>query len=40
MLREGGVVARAFTGEGLRVTIGSPEMNDRFLAAIAGISPV
>ena len=40
VLREGGVVARAFTGEGLRVTIGSPEMNDRFLAAIAGISPV
>ncbi|XPP27191.1 MAG: histidinol-phosphate transaminase [Leucobacter sp.] len=39
-LREHGVVARAFIGEGLRVTIGSPEMNDRFLAAIASVEPV
>lgn len=38
-LREAGVVARAYGSEGLRVTIGSPEMNDRFLAAIAGVSP-
>jgi histidinol-phosphate aminotransferase len=33
VLREQGVVARAFVGDGIRVTIGSPEMNDRFLAA-------
>lgn len=36
-LREGGVVVRAFVGDGMRVTIGSPEMNDRFLAAIATV---
>lgn len=40
VLRDHGVVARAFVGEGLRVTIGSPEMNDRFLQAIAGVDPV
>ena len=39
-LREHGVVARAFMGEGLRVTIGSPEMNDRFLAALADVPPI
>ncbi len=39
-LREGGVIARAFVGEGLRITIGSPEMNDRLLQAIAGIEPI
>lgn len=33
-LREHGVVARAFVGDGIRVTIGGPEMNDRFIAAI------
>lgn len=38
-LRNAGVVARAYGEEGIRVTIGSPEMNDRFLAAIAGIAP-
>ncbi len=38
-LREGGVVVRAFAGDGLRVTIGSAEMNDRFLAAIGGLHP-
>lgn len=37
-LREGGVVVRAFAGDGMRVTVGSPEMNDRFLAAIARVS--
>ncbi len=36
-LRDGGVVGRAYGVDGLRVTIGSPEMNDRFLAAIAAI---
>lgn len=36
-LRAAGVVVRAFAGEGLRVTIGTPEMNHRFLAAIAAI---
>ncbi len=35
-----GIVARAYGSEGLRVTIGTPEMNDRFLAAIAQIAPV
>lgn len=37
VLREHGVVARAFAGDGIRVTIGSPEMNDRFLSAIDGV---
>ena len=32
-LEERGVVARPFAGEGVRVTVGSPEENDRFLAA-------
>ena len=36
-LRDHGVVARAFAGDGIRVTIGSPEMNDRFIAAIDGV---
>ncbi len=30
-----GVVTRPFTGEGIRVTIGTPAENDRFLAALA-----
>ncbi|TFD22413.1 histidinol-phosphate transaminase [Cryobacterium sp. TMS1-13-1] len=30
-----GILARAFPGEGLRVTIGTTEQNDRFLAAAA-----
>jgi histidinol-phosphate aminotransferase len=38
-LRSGGVVARAYGTEGIRVTIGSPEMNDRFLAALAKVTP-
>ena len=37
ILREHGVVARAFAGDGIRVTVGSPEMNDRFIAAIDGV---
>ena len=35
------ILARAFTGEGLRVTIGTPQQNDRFLAAAAAaLAPV
>lgn len=34
-----GVVTRPFAGEGLRVTIGTPEQNDRFLAALAEVVP-
>lgn len=33
-LEASGVVTRPFEGEGIRVTIGSPEENDRFLAVI------
>jgi histidinol-phosphate aminotransferase len=33
-----GIVTRPFPGEGIRVTIGSPEENDRFLAALAAAS--
>lgn len=33
------VVARAYGAEGVRVTVGTPEMNDAFLAALAGIAP-
>lgn len=39
-LQEHAVVARAYGSEGLRITVGTPEMNDRFLAAIAGVAPV
>lgn len=39
-LREGGVIVRAFGTEGIRITIGSPEMNDRFLRAIAQVTPI
>lgn len=38
-LRAHGVVGRAYGSEGIRITVGSPEMNDRFLAAIEGIPP-
>ena len=31
-LEQQGVVTRPFSGEGIRVTIGTPEENDRFLA--------
>jgi len=39
VLRSRGVVVRAFAGEGMRITVGSPEMNDRFLAAISEVQP-
>ncbi len=35
-LERSGVVTRPFSGEGIRVTISSPEENDRFLAALLG----
>ena len=35
-LEKQGVVTRPFAGDGLRVTIGTPAQNDRFLAALAG----
>ncbi len=34
-LEKQGVVTRPFAGEGLRVTVGTPEENDRFLTALA-----
>lgn len=34
-----GVVTRPFAGEGLRVTIGTPEENDRFLTTLAEVQP-
>lgn len=37
-LREQGVIARAFAGEGIRVTIGDSAMNDRLLAAVRALS--
>lgn len=39
-LKQGGVVARAYGSEGIRITVGSPEMNDHFLRAIAQVPPV
>ncbi len=33
-----GVVTRPFAGEGIRVTIGTPEQNDRFLATLAEVT--
>ena len=36
-LEKRGVVVRPFDGEGLRVTIGNPAENDRFLSAIAAL---
>ncbi|MCL4113898.1 UNVERIFIED_CONTAM: hypothetical protein GTU68_024082 [Idotea baltica] len=33
-----GVVTRPFAGEGIRVTIGTPEENDRFLATLAAVT--
>ena len=38
-LKQGGVVARAYGIDGIRITVGSPEMNDRFLRAIADVAP-
>ena len=37
-LERRGIVTRPFAGEGLRVTIGSPEENDRLLAALESIA--
>lgn len=37
-LERRGVVTRPFPGEGLRVTIGSPEENDRFLATLTEVA--
>ncbi len=36
-LERRGVVVRPFSGEGIRVTIGAPDENDRFLATLADI---
>lgn len=38
-LRDRQVVIRAYGAEGIRITIGTPEMNDQFLRAIAAIDP-
>ena len=38
-LERAGVVVRPFADEGIRVTIGSVTENDRFLAALNGVSP-
>lgn len=37
-LERRGVVVRPFSGEGLRVTIGAPDENDRFLATLAEVA--
>jgi histidinol-phosphate aminotransferase len=37
-LERRGVVVRPFSGEGIRVTIGAPSENDRFLAAFAEVA--
>jgi histidinol-phosphate aminotransferase len=37
-LEKRGVVVRPFSGEGIRVTIGTPAENDRFLAALAEVT--
>ena len=37
-LERRGVVVRPFSGEGIRVTIGAPPENDRFLAALAEVA--
>lgn len=37
-LERRGVVTRPFSGEGIRVTIGTPAENDRFLATLAEVS--
>ena len=38
-LERAGVVVRSFGDEGIRVTIGTRAENDRFLTALAGVSP-
>jgi histidinol-phosphate aminotransferase len=35
-LERQGLVTRSFSDDGLRVTIGTPDENDRFLAALPG----
>lgn len=40
LLERRGVVVRPFAGEGMRITIGSPEENDRFLTALEPVEPV
>ncbi len=37
-LEKNGVVTRPFPGQGIRVTIGTPEENDRFLATLAEVT--
>ena len=37
-LEQRGVVVRPFSGVGLRVTIGTPAQNDRFLTALAEVA--
>jgi histidinol-phosphate aminotransferase len=37
-LEQRGVVVRPFSGEGMRVTIGTPEENNRFLATYADVT--
>jgi histidinol-phosphate aminotransferase len=39
-LERRGVVVRPFSGEGIRVTIGSPSENDRFLATLSEVTSV
>jgi histidinol-phosphate aminotransferase len=38
-LERAGVVTRPFPGEGVRVTVGTPDENDRFLAALDKLAP-
>ncbi len=39
-LRERSVIARGYGTDGIRISIGSPEMNDSFLAAISAVEAV
>jgi histidinol-phosphate aminotransferase len=38
-LERRGVIVRPFSGEGLRITIGSPAENDRFVSTLAEVAP-
>ncbi|MFF1874626.1 histidinol-phosphate transaminase [Streptomyces sp. CB03911] len=38
-LERGGLLVRAFPGDGLRVTVGSPEANDLLIAAVGRLTP-
>lgn len=38
-LEKRGVVTRPFSGEGIRVTVGTPDENDRFLDTLAAVTP-